>query len=284
MYLNHFGLTEQPFSTTPDPRFFYPSAKHREALACLMYAVEQRKGFALITGEVGAGKSMLCRAALERFGEAVNVAVVVHSLLSPKQFFQAVCAEFNVPFANGSKFDLIRRIKEHLVRMHAEGRNCVLLVDEAQDLSGQVLEEVRLLGNLETSSVKLMQIILLGQPELRRLIGSEELRQLNQRITVKFHLGALSEEDVSSYITHRLKVAGATNGDLFDEEARREVFRAARGVPRMVNVICDQALLQAFVGDERVVRGETVHRVIAEMEGYYMDAPAGHQSAGSRVY
>jgi general secretion pathway protein A len=284
MYLNHFGLTHHPFNTTPDPRFFYPSAKHREALACLLYAVEQRKGFALITGEVGAGKSMLCRAALDRMGDAVDVAVIVHSSLSAKQFFQAICAEFNIPAARGSKFDLIRRIKDYLVQRHAEGRNCVLLVDEAQDLDGKVLEEVRLLGNLETSSTKLMQIILIGQPELRRLIGSYELRQLNQRITVKFHLGALDEADVGEYIAHRLRIAGAQNGELIDAEARREIHRASGGIPRMVNVICDQALLQAFVSEEHSVNFETVRRVLAEMEGYYMDSPAAERKASERVY
>jgi general secretion pathway protein A len=284
MYLSHFGLSQHPFNTTPDPRFFYPSAKHREALACLLYAVEQRKGFALITGEVGAGKSLLCRAALDRLGDTVDTAVIVHSSLSPKQFFQAICAELNIPSGRGSKFDLIRRIKEFLVQRRADGRNCVLLVDEAQDLDAKVLEEVRLLGNLETSSTKLLQIVLVGQPELRKLIGSHELRQLNQRITVKFHLGALSEADSGEYIAHRLRVAGASNGELIGPEARREVYRASGGVPRMINVICDQALLQAFVADERSVGPETVRRVLAEMEGYYMDSPVSPPRTSERVY
>lgn len=284
MYLSHFGLTISPFSTTPDPGFFYPSAKHREALACLLYAVEQRKGFALITGEVGAGKSMLCRAALDRLGNGVETAVIVHSSLSAKQFFQAVCAEFHIPFGRGSKFDLIGRIKEYLVQRHSEGRTCVLLVDEAQDLESKVLEEVRLLGNLETASTKLLQIILVGQPELRQLIGSYELRQLNQRITVKFHLGALSEADVAEYIGHRLKVAGSQNGPIIDADACQEIYRASGGIPRMVNVICDQALLQAFVSEQKMVGLETVKNVLAEMEGYYMDAPAAQQRGSERVY
>lgn len=284
MYLAHFGFSTFPFSTTPDPRFFYPSAKHREALACLMYAVEQRKGFALITGEVGAGKSMLCRAALEKLGDAADIAMIVHSSLTPKQFFQAACAEFNIMTARRSKIELIQAIKEFLIQRCEQGRTTVLIVDEAQNLQRNVLEEVRLLGNLETSALKLLQIILVGQPELRRLIGTPDLRQLNQRITVKFHLGALSADDVSSYISHRLSVAGAPQANVFEPDAREEIFRASGGIPRMVNVICDQALLQAYISDEKAVRLDIVKRVLSEIEGYYMDAPAPMRGAGVRVH
>ncbi len=157
-------------------------------------------------------------------------------------------------------------------------------MDEAQNLPRNVLEEVRLLGNLETSSVKLLQIILVGQPELRRLIATPELRQLNQRITVKFHLGALTAADTGAYIAHRLAVAGHSNGTLFEPEAQEEIFKAAGGIPRMVNVICDQALLQAYIGDDKTVRLEIVKRVLAEMEGYYMDTPASMRSASERVH
>jgi general secretion pathway protein A len=284
VYLEHFGLKMFPFSTTPDPRFYYPSAKHREALNCLIYAVEQRKGFALVTGEVGAGKSMLCRAALEKLGDRVDTAMIVHSSLSPKQFFQAICEEFNIQGARRSKIELIQAIKAFLLQRQEEGRNTVLIVDEAQNLSRNVLEEVRLLGNLETSSEKLLQILLVGQPELRRLIATPELRQLNQRITVKFHLGALSASDVGAYITHRLAVAGLSNGALFEPEAGMEIFKAAGGIPRMINVICDQALLQAYISEEQTVRLDTVKRVLSELEGYYMDAPAPMRSAGERVH
>jgi general secretion pathway protein A len=284
VYLEHFGLTMFPFSTTPDPRFYYPSAKHREALACLIYAVEQHKGFALITGEVGAGKSMVCRAALQKLGDRVDTAMIVHSSLSPKQFFQATCEEFNIQGAKRSKIELIQAIKGFLLQRQEEGRTTVLIVDEAQNLSRNVLEEVRLLGNLESSTAKLLQIILVGQPELRRLIATPELRQLNQRITVKFHLGALTAADVGAYIIHRLAVAGLSNGALFEPDAQEEIFKAAGGIPRMVNVICDQALLQAYISDEKAVRLDTVKRVLSEMEGYYMDAPAPMRNAGERVH
>ena len=284
MYLDYFGLTAFPFATTPDPRFFYPSAKHKEALACLLYAVEQRKGFALITGEIGAGKSMLCRAALQRMGDRVETALIVHTSLTPKQFFQAACAEFNLPSTGKSKIELIHAIRDFLVERHSQGCNVVLIIDEAQDLSRKVLEEVRLLGNLETASEKLLQIILVGQPELRGLIGRPELRQLNQRLTVKFHLGTLSGDDVGGYIHHRLEVAGNSKTDIFDGPAKTRIATASAGIPRLINVICDQALLQAYINDEPTVNRRTLDRVVSEMEGYYMDTPAPMRDAGVRVH
>jgi len=273
MYLEHFGLRAYPFSTTPDPRFYYPSAKHREALACLLYAVEQRKGFALVSGEVGAGKSMLCRAAFERFGADVNTALLVHTSLTAKQFFQAVCVEFGIAVKGKSKFELLRDIKDYLLDQSRINRTAVLIVDEAQNLGRGVLEEVRLLGNLETASEKLIQIVLVGQPELRTIIGAPELRQLNQRITIKFHLGTLSAEDADGYIDHRLRVAGANGDPIFDDDAKARIFRASNGIPRLINVLCDHALLEAFVNGWRSVEETAVRNAIAEMDGYYMDAP-----------
>jgi len=285
MYLEHFDLKKFPFATSPDPRFFYPSAKHKEALACLIYTVEQRKGFALITGEIGAGKSMLCRAACDKFGDRVQTALVVHTSLSPKQFFQAVCAEFNIPSRNRSKIELIHSIRSMLEDQHERKRNAVLIVDEAQNLSLPVLEEVRLLGNLETAYEKLIQILLVGQPELRLKIASPELRQLNQRITVKFHLGTLSREDIQAYIDHRMRVAGwSRDHSLFDDDAKDAVFRHSGGVPRLVNVTCDQALLQTYISDSTRVTLETVRSVISEMEGYYMDTPAPMRDPSVRVH
>jgi general secretion pathway protein A len=285
MYLEHFGLEVYPFGTSPDPRFFYPSAKHKEALACLIYAVEQRKGFALITGEVGAGKSMLCRAAFAEFGDHVLTALVTHTSLSPKQFFQAVCAEFNIPYRNRSKIELIHAIKALLENQRNQQRNVVLIVDEAQNLSIAVLEEVRMLGNLEAAHEKLIQIILVGQPELRQAIGTQELRQLNQRLAVKFHLGALSLQDVAAYVDHRVRIAGRDSDiSLFDDDAKRKLYDYTQGVPRLVNVTCDQALLQAYVSDHPRVTFEIMRQVVSETEGYYMDAPPSQRDAGMRVH
>ena len=273
MYLDHFGLEDYPFSTSPDPRFYYPSAKHREALACLIYTVEQRKGFALISGEVGAGKTMLCRAALERLGDGVESAMLCHTSITPTQFLKAIAAEFGLhPWSKG-KMQIVNAIRDFLTDRRKHGRTVVLIVDEAQALSAEVLEEVRLLGNLETATEKLLQVILVGQPELRQLVGQHRLRQLDQRITVKFHLGALSQEDVGAYIDHRVQVAGGNGRELFRPAAKVEVGRASGGIPRLVNTICDQALLHAFVNDQSAVSVETLKSVIAEREGYYMDRP-----------
>ncbi|MGD2174282.1 MAG: AAA family ATPase, partial [Candidatus Brocadiaceae bacterium] len=276
MYLQHFGLSEFPFSTSPDPRYYYPTPKHKEALACLLYTVRQKKGFALVTGEVGTGKTMLCHAALRRFGEAVEAATLSHTSLSAAELLQAVGAEFGAPPGTSSKVEMIAALKRHLLELREAGRTAVLIIDEAQDLRLDVLEEIRLLGNLETATDKLLQVLLVGQPELRRLIGSRQLQPLDQRIAVKFHLGPLSPENVSRYVDHRLRIAGAT-GPLFDEEAKAGVADASGGVPRLINVVCDQALLQAYVQDRDVVSPETVQRIVAEMEGYYMDTPAGEE-------
>lgn len=281
MYLQHFGLKDYPFKTAPDPRYYFPTPKHREALACLMYAVEQRKGFALITGEVGAGKTMLCRKAIGHLGDTVKAAMVWHTLLTPKQFVQAVCAGFGLDCAGKSKVELVQALGEFLEKTRQRNRPAVLIVDEAQDLAPRVLEEIRLLGNMEARGDPLMQIILVGQPEFRRIIGGHSLRQLEQRLALKFHLGPLTWSDVCSYIAHRLKIAGARDGELFDEAATLEVFNNSDGIPRLVNIICDQALLQAYVNDAPTVDAETVRRVIAQREGYYMsredagDTPEG---------
>jgi type II secretory pathway predicted ATPase ExeA len=271
MYLEHFGLSAFPFTTAPDPRFYYPTAKHKEALACLLYAVEQKKGFSLVTGDIGAGKTMLCRAALERLGDRVTAGLIVHTSLTPLEFLQAVGSAFALDTDGKGKVALLRDLEGFLLGCKKEGRSAVLIVDEAQDLSRDVLEEIRLLGNLETSTEKLLQVVLVGQPELRCIIESDELRPLNQRIALKFHLGTLAGEEVGSYIDHRLRVAGAPESGIFDPEAKAEVFRASGGVPRLVNIICDQALLQAYVSDERHVLPDTVRSAVAEMEGNYME-------------
>lgn len=274
MYLEYFGLKKLPFATVPDFSFYYPSSKHREALACLLYAVREHKGFALLTGEVGTGKTMICRAALDRLADKVEKSLIVHTLLSPKQFVQAVCDEFHLPTRRQSKVELLSTLRDFLLERRHEGQTVVLMVDEAQDLSFKVLEEVRLLGNLETANEKLIQIVLIGQPELRRLIGTPQLRQLDQRITVKFHLGSLAQEDVEAYIDHRLRLAGAESDGIFEPEAKLEVFKASKGIPRLVNLICDQVLLQAYIKGEPSVNPDTVRSVVAEREGYYMDRPA----------
>ena len=277
MYLQHFGLRECPFSTDSDPRYYYPTARHREALACLLYAVEQRRGLALVTGEIGAGKTMLCRAALDRFGPAVEPVFLAHSSLSPLEFLQAVCMETGADGSGGSKVELLHELRKLLAARQQEQAIVVLLVDEAQGLAPEVLEEVRLLTNLETAGGKLLQILLVGQPELRSQIAGGGLRALDQRFAVKFHLGPLARREVSEYVDHRLKVAGAANpADIISEEAKDRVYEASGGIPRLINILCDQALLDAYGRGRDGDTAQSMRRVVDEFEGYYMvDGRAG---------
>ncbi len=270
MYLDFFGLQKRPFTAAPDPGFFYPSDKHKEALACILYAIEQRKGFALITGEVGAGKTTICRAALLRFEGPTETAVVTNTYVTPKQLIEAICEEFDLNVRNLSKFRMTQCLNDFLIERYAQNIRAVVIIDEAQNLDKRALEEVRLLGNLETDQDKLLQVILVGQPELRRKISSPELRQLNQRIAVKFHLYPLTLDEACDYIGHRLRIAGSNDRMIFGTDAMREIHEYAAGVPRIINLVCDHALLQAYVADERLVIGGAVRTVIGEIEGYYM--------------
>ena len=278
MYHQHFGLDKDPFSTSPDPRFYFSTAKHREALACLMYTVEQSKGFAMITGEVGTGKTMLCRAALDRMDANVDVATVSHPSLNSRQFLQAVCMQFDLETELASsgrdrktKVELLTTLREFLVKNKQRDNISVLIVDEAQGLSRKLLEEIRLLGNLETGDGKLLNIILVGQPELRDIMRKREMRHLEQRIVLKFHLAELSRNETETYIDHRLSVAGCNGQDVFTDEAKFVVYQASNGIPRLINVLCDHCLLRAFVEDRGEVDGDIVERVVTEKEGFYMD-------------
>ena len=269
MYTSFFGLNEKPFSITPDPRYLFMSERHGEALAHLVYGVTESGGFIQLTGEVGTGKTTLCRTLLlNRMPNNADVAVVLNPQLSAPEFLEAICEELGlpVPEPKGSIKALIDALNRHLLAAHAEGRRTILIVDEAQNLAPEVLEEVRLLTNLETAKQKLLQIILIGQPELRELLARNDLRQLAQRITGRYHLEPLSREETDHYIEHRLKVAGAL-GEVFDRGAKRAIFRISQGVPRLVNVICDRALLGAYSQGRRIVNARLVRRAAAEITG-----------------
>jgi len=269
MYTSFFGLNEKPFSITPDPRYLFMSERHGEALAHLVYGVTESGGFVQLTGEVGTGKTTLCRTLLlNRMPTNADVAVVLNPQLSALEFLESICEELSieVPQPKGSIKALIDALNRHLLDAHAEGRRTILIVDEAQNLAPDVLEEVRLLTNLETSKQKLLQIILIGQPELRELLARNDLRQLAQRITGRYHLEPLTREETNQYIEHRLKVAGAL-GEVFDAGARGKVFRLAQGVPRLINVICDRALLGAYSQGNRLVSRRLVQRAAAEITG-----------------
>ena len=269
MYTSFFGLNEKPFSITPDPRYLFMSERHGEALAHLVYGVTESGGFIQLTGEVGTGKTTLCRSLLlNRMPSNADVAVVLNPQLSAPEFLEAICEELSigVPTPRGSIKALIDALNRHLLDAHSEGRRTILVVDEAQNLAPEVLEEVRLLTNLETSKQKLLQIILIGQPELRELLARNDLRQLAQRITGRYHLEPLTREETDQYIEHRLKVAGAL-GEVFDAGAKRAVFKLSQGVPRLVNVICDRALLGAYSQGSRIVNRRLIHRAAAEITG-----------------
>ncbi len=275
MYTNFFGLNEKPFSITPDPRYLFMSERHGEALAHLVYGVTESGGFIQLTGEVGTGKTTLVRTLLlNRMPENADVAVVLNPQLSVLEFLATICEELHidVPHNSGSIKAQTDALNRHLLRVHASGRRTILIVDEAQNLSPAVLEQVRLLTNLETAKQKLLQIILIGQPELRELLARNDLRQLAQRITGRYHLQPLTGEETARYIEHRLKVAGAL-GEVFDKSAKKETFRLSHGVPRLINVICDRALLGAYSLESRLVDRRIIRRAAAEVRGQLERSP-----------
>ena len=267
MYLPYFNLREPPFNLTPDPRFLYLSAQHEEALSHLLYGINERKGFIEITGEVGTGKTLLCRALLEQLDDSVSTALVLNSYLSQRELLQAICRDFGLQAEADTPAVLIDRLNTYLLSEFGFGRNAVVVIDEAQNLKPTVLEQLRLLSNLETTSGKLLQIVLVGQPELRDKLSVPGMRQLNQRIAVRFHLTALSRADASGYVMHRLHVAGAGGHIRFTPRAMRHVYRYSGGLPRRVNLLCDRALLTAFVQETRQVDGAVVRRSAKDLEG-----------------
>lgn len=269
MYLSFFGLNEKPFAITPDPRYLYLSERHAEALAHLMYGINEAGGFVQLTGEVGTGKTTIVRSLLAQAPKNAEIALILNPRMTPPEFLLTICEELGIGVpdaAAGSLKDLVDILNDYLLRAHATGKRVVLVVDEAQNLSPQVLEQVRLLTNLETTTQKLLQIILIGQPELRELLGRTELRQLAQRITGRYHLSPLSREETGAYVRHRLRVAGATT-DVLTAQALREVFRLSQGVPRVINVVCDRALLGAYSLDRHHVTAALVRGAASEVFG-----------------
>ncbi|MDO8466134.1 MAG: AAA family ATPase [Gallionella sp.] len=256
MYQNYFGLAEAPFSIAPDPRYLYMSQRHQEALAHLLYGVNAGGGFVLLTGEVGAGKTTVCRCLLEQIPESCDVAYIFNPKQTVEELLSTICAEFGIacPPGNTSVKMYVDCINAYLLDAHARGRHTVLIIDEAQNLSADVLEQMRLLTNLETSQRKLLQIILIGQPELAVILARPELRQLAQRIIARYHLGSLGKQEVAAYVQHRLVISGMQR-QLFPAALMGKLYRLSGGIPRIVNVLCDRALLGAYVqGKERVDR------------------------------
>ena len=274
MYVPFFGLKQKPFSIAPDPRYLFMSERHREALAHLLYGVQGGGGFVLLTGEIGAGKTTVCRCFLEQIPARCNVAYIFNPKLSALELLITVCHEFGIKFppltAAGTPptvKDYVDGLNEYLLRTHAVGQNNVLIIDEAQNLSPDVLEQLRLLTNLETSERKLLQIVLIGQPELRGMLARPELEQLAQRVIARYHLDALSEKETSHYISHRLSVAGLKGALPFDAAALHRIHQLARGVPRRINLLCDRALLGAYATGKARVDRSIVDKAAHEVFG-----------------
>ena len=269
MYIQFFGLNEKPFAITPDPRYLYLSERHAEALAHLLYGITEAGGFVQLTGEVGTGKTTIVRSLLAQTPKNAEIALILNPRMTAPEFLLTICEEIGIGVPDSameSRKDLVDILNQYLLRAHAAGRRVVVVVDEAQNLAPEVLEQVRLLTNLETNTQKLLQIILIGQPELRELLGRNELRQLAQRVTGRYHLHPLSNEETSAYVRHRLRVAGATT-DVFTGPALREVYRLSVGVPRVINIICDRALLGAYSMDRHKVTSNLVRHAAAEVFG-----------------
>ncbi|MEJ5999750.1 ExeA family protein [Paucibacter soli] len=270
MYAKFFGLGQEPFSIAPDPRYLFMSERHREALAHLLYGLRGGGGFVLLTGEIGAGKTTVCRCFLEQIPPRCNVAYIFNPKLGVIELLKTVCEEFHippVPAAGGVETvkQYLDPLNEFLLRTHAVGQNNVLIIDEAQNLSAEVLEQLRLLTNLETSERKLLQIILIGQPELRGMVAAPALEQLAQRVIARFHLQALSAAETAQYVQHRMEVAGLAGPSPFDASALRRVHQLARGVPRRINLLCDRALLGAYAQGQRQVKRATLNKAAAEV-------------------
>jgi len=268
MYTSFFGLNEKPFTITPDPRYLFMSERHGEGLAHLVYGVTESGGFIQLTGEVGTGKTTLVRTLLGQIPSEVDIALILNPQLTAVEFLTTICEELGIelPRIRSSAKALVDALNRHLLAAHSQGRRTILLIDEAQNLSEGVLEQLRLLTNLETARQKLLQIILIAQPELREKLAQESLRQLAQRVTGRYHLEPLSSEEAFSYIDHRLRVAGALT-EIFDASAKREVYRLSGGVPRIMNVICDRALLGAYSRESRTVDKQLVRKAASEVSG-----------------
>jgi len=270
MYEKFYGFTEKPFNTTPDPRFFFPSNKHTEALNSLIYAVQERKGFVVITGEIGAGKTTVSRALLNKLDMNTKVALITNTHITAKELIAQILQELEVEYKPGGKQKLLAQLNDYLIRQLSADANVVLIIDEAQNLKAQQLEQIRLLSNLETDKDKLLQIVLVGQPELNHKLSLYELRQLQQRIMIRYHISPLDKLEVKEYIRHRLNIAGAANQIDFTDEATEMVFNFSGGTPRLINIICDRALLAGYVAETNNIDAGIINKCMEELGSYYV--------------
>ena len=269
MYEEYFGLKEAPFNITPDPRYIFFSKKHLDAFSSLLYGIESRKGFIAITGEIGAGKTTLCRVLLEELKGRARTSLILNPNLTDKELLLSIVQDFGIELISQSRKECFDSLNRFVLREFQNGFNVVLIIDEAQDLKPRSLEQIRLLSNLETATQKLIQIILVGQPELRVTLNNPALRQLKQRIGVWYHLTTLDREETFQYLEHRLKVAGWDQdaSTLFDSSAMDAIFARTEGIPRLINILCDRCLLAAYAKGIKSIDGNIVEEAQVELEG-----------------
>ena len=266
MYNQFYTLTESPFNITSDPSFFFPSSRHEEAFTHLIYGIESRKGILVITGEIGTGKTTLCRALLNKLDDHTKTALILNPSFSELQLLQMIVKDLGIYVRKNNKLELVEAINKFLLEQSARGNNVAIVIDESQNLNIRQLEQIRLLSNLETEKEKLLQIILVGQPELLDKLNNQALRQLNQRVTVRYHILPLKLEEVGAYINHRLTTAGADKRLTFTDAAIKAVYENSGGTPRLINILCDRALLAGFVQESYTITDTIISQCAMEVK------------------
>jgi general secretion pathway protein A len=261
MYEAFYGLKEKPFNLTPDPDYLYMSPGHENAYTHLEYAIQESKGFVVVTGEVGSGKTTLINYLLRKIPQAIHVGIINNTFVQPQELLKMICNEFEIQFEDSDKTMLLTRLYDYLLEQFSKRERVVLIIDEAQNLSEKTLEEIRMLSNLESEKHHLIQMILVGQPQLKEKLQRKSLEQFVQRVTVNCHLDALDKNQVEGYIRHRLTVAGAQNLDIFDPEAMRAIYKYSCGIPRLINTICDTAFVYGYADDVRVIGSDLIEAV-----------------------
>ncbi len=268
MYHKFYGFNEKPFEITPDPKFLFLSENHKEALAHLTYAVREKKGFTVITGEVGTGKTTLIQTLLSRLDGGTRTAYLFNPKLGSADFLQYICEDLGLKGQNKSKGQNLACLHNFLMDCYSKNENVVLIIDEAQNLDPNLLEEVRLLTNLETPKSKLLQVILMGQPELNEILNQSQFRQLKQRVSLRYHLHPLDKEEMKEYIKKRLKIAGALYVSIFTPKALEEIYKYSKGIPRLVNIVCDNALLIGYGNGQKIIGDSIIREVTQSLDGY----------------
>lgn len=278
MYEKFYGLTDKPFNMTPDSKFFFSSSKHEEALNCLLLAISERNGFVVVTGEIGSGKTTVCRTLINKLDQSTKVALVLNTHLGKKELLTTILEDLDIEYRSTSKTHLLSALNEYLLEQASKDVNVVLIIDEAQNLTPSVIEEVRMLSNLETEREKLIQIILMGQPELRKKLAMPKLAQFRQRVVFHYHLDPLNRKEAGEYIKHRLKKAGNKEADIFEEGAIDEIYKHSKGIPRLINVMCHNALISGLVYETRLITSKIALEAIGEAENGLGMAPKHEES------